>query len=863
MLSGLMLFDEERHSAALESLSLQGLSDGDLAQAYKFADRRCRIPPVAKAHHYTLRGQISHRMGYIDAALDDITRALELAPNDLLANRRMLAWGRGQAQIDAASRLLTVDPDITGVASAIAVLRPGGNHTFAAIKWTDTHVTGWAVWDRAKRARITVQSDTGRTSAWLKPDPQHPLAATAANATSFTIDRPRSGTAQLVSLYSGKTLFQQTRLRPNAGNRPLPGRRHATGHQLASTPVSINVIVPVYADFAATEACFVSLMQEIALHPAACITIVDDASNDVRIKRLVHALSGEPRVRLLTNQLNLGFAGSVNRALEETGRSDVILLNADTVLPPGSIARLEVAAYGAPGIGTVTPLSNNGELTSFPVPFRFNALGSYEDVCAVDAAAAKVNAGQIVDMPNGIGFCLYVTRACLDAVGNLSEAFHRGYFEDVDLCLRAREFGFRNICAASVFVGHAGSRSFGTEKQSLVARNLETIELWYPKYRPECAAFMRADPLRPARAAIERHMTAGNMNAALLVTGPGVIRSVVDARAQDLTDQGELVTIVEVRSTAHGSVLSIINPSKQIPQSLMLAFETSAERAEALDYLRQTQPARIEIADPAMLHLGVVDLLLQLQCPVDLLIADAGLGCPRGSFVRSDGQVCDVLCTCRPCEECLDGTAPITEWGAETTSGWIETWRRISGQARQIYAPGPQAKSFASRLLGDRKVIELKPVRRGPKPSRASKKDLSGPSIGFAAVSDSVVDYRLMKDLAKALNRELPEKLIVVIGETLDDIGFMRLDNVHVTGRVEPSEHDRILRQYGIGALFVPIRQPLFGHPTIADLARRVPTASFDWSFGDVSFRSSDLALSPHLANDELIVSLVTWLSEI
>ena len=98
MLSSLMLFDEERHCAALESLSLQGLSDGNLAQAYKFADRRCRIIPLAKAHHYTLRGEISYRMGHIDAALADIMRALELAPDDLSANRRMLAWGRGQAQ---------------------------------------------------------------------------------------------------------------------------------------------------------------------------------------------------------------------------------------------------------------------------------------------------------------------------------------------------------------------------------------------------------------------------------------------------------------------------------------------------------------------------------------------------------------------------------------------------------------------------------------------------------------------------------------------------------------------------------------------------------------------------------------------
>ena len=859
-----MLFDEERHPAALESLSLQGLSDGDLAQAYKFADRRCRILPVAKAHHYTLRGEISYRMGHIDAALDDVVRALELAPNDLLANRRMLAWGRGQALIDAAWRLITVDPDMTGVASALAVLRRGGKHTFAAIRWTDTHVTGWAVWDRAKRARVAVQSDAGSSnSVWLTPDPQHPLAAKAANATGFTIDRPRSDTVQLVSLHVGKTLIHQTRLRPNTQNRRLTGRRSAIAHQSASAPESIFIIVPVYADFAATKACFASLVQEIALHPGACVIVVDDASNDVRIKQLAEELSKEPRIRLLKNEHNLGFAGSINRALEETGRGDVILLNADTVLPPGSIARLEAAAHSTLGIGTVTPLSNNGEFTSFPVPFRPNALGSYEEVCAVDAVAAKVNAGQIIDMPNGIGFCLYVTRACLDAVGNLSEAFHRGYFEDVDLCLRAREFGFRNVGAASVFVGHAGSRSFGTEKHSLVVRNLETIELWYPKYRPECAAFMRADPLRPARAAIERSMVAPNTHAALLVTGPGVIRSVVDARAQDLTDNGELVMIVEVGTMPRGPVLSIVNPSKRVPQSLTLALTTSAQRAEALDYLRQVQPARVEIADPAMLHLGVLDLLLQLQCPIDLLIADAGLACPRGSFVRSDGRACDGLRAHQPCDECLAGTASIAEWGAETTSDWIEAWAGILCQARRIYAPGPQAKSFASRLLGARKVIDVKPVRRKSNPSRSLNNSLSAQSIGFVAVGASVADYRLMKDLARTLNRELPERLVVVVGETLDDIELMRLDNVHVTGVVEPSEHDRILRQYGIGALFIPIRQPLFGHPNIIDLARRVPTASFDWSFGDISFHPSDLALSPHLTNDELIVSLVTWLSEV
>ena len=861
VLSTLMLFDEERHFAALESLSLRGLSDGDLAQAYKFADRRCRIIPLAEAHHYTLRSEILHRMGYADAALADIARALELAPNDLAANRRMLAWGSGQAQRDAAHHLLTVEPDFAGVASAIAVLRRGGQRTFAAIKSTDNTVTGWAVWDRSKRARITV-GDAGGYSAWLTPDPRHPLASKPANAANFALDRPPSSTSQRVCLYVGKALIHQMHLRPNARGRSSLDARRASRLQPAPASEPISIIVPVYADFESTEACFASLTQEIAARSDARLIIVDDASNDFRIKQLVQALSENQRVRLLTNEQNLGFAASVNRALAETERGDVILLNADTMVPPGFIARLEAVAHSTPEVGTITPLSNNGELTSFPVPFRPNPLGSYEDVCEIDNAAATVNAGRITDMPNGIGFCLYVTRACLDAVGAVSVAFDRGYFEDVDLCLRAREFGFRNVCAASVYVGHGGSRSFGAEKRALVVRNLETIKQWFPDYRPECAAFVRADPLRPARAAIERFMAARSIAPTLLVTGPDVIRSVVDSRARDLSSNGELVLIAEAETAARGLSLSIVNTSKGVPQSLTFRLAVLEERAAALNYLRLVAPSRIEIADPAMLHLGVLDLLLQLKCPIDLFIANAGLVCPRGSFVRSDGGVCGALWTRRPCDECLCGTAAIKEWGADTTRGWAEVWAGLIDQAHHVYAPGPRAKSFASRLVGPRKVTELKSGKRWAAASRTAKKRQAGKSIGFVPVGAGVRDYRLMKDVARALNRQLPERCIVVIGETIDDIGLMRLDNVHVTGPVEPHEHCRILRQYEIGALFIPLRQPLFGHPTITDLADRVRTAFFDWSFGDVAHRPTDLALSPRQNNDEIIYSLMTWLSE-
>ena len=558
-----------------------------MARAFKFADRRCRIPPIVKAHHYTLRAEISYRMGYIDAAIADLVLALELAPDDIPANRRMLAWGTGQPQINAARRLLTVERDFAEIASAVTVLRQAGETAFGAFRWTDNAVTGWAVWDRLKRVRFTMTSDGDSKSKWLTPDPRHPLATEEATAANFTINRPQSRSSQHAALLIGKSSFYQRRLLPNLEYRRATGAQAHTDLAVECDP--ITVIVPVYGDFEATAACFDSLFREAENEPKARIIVVDDASPDARIKRLLQTIAKKPNVLLLTNEQNLGFAESANRGLAETKGGDVIFLNADTVVPPGLIGRLEAAAQSAPDIGTLTPLSNNGEFTSFPVAFRANPIGTYDDICKIDAMAARVNAGQVIDLPNGIGFCLYVTRACLEAAGHMSVAFHRGYLEDVEFCLRARELGFRNVCAASVYVGHAGSRSFGAEKRSLVVKNVATIEQLFPKYRHECAAFLEADPLRPAREAIERLMPPSSKSTTLLVSTSGVTRAVAEQRAEDIAAKDAVALLVEVCSTATGVAMRITDPSKHFPQSIAYKLSTPAERAAALNYLRESR----------------------------------------------------------------------------------------------------------------------------------------------------------------------------------------------------------------------------------------------------------------------------------
>ena len=145
---------------------------------------------------------------------------------------------------------------------------------------------------------------------------------------------------------------------------------------------------------------------------------------------------------------------------------------------------------------------------------------TYDDMVALDHAAAMANATTVVDTPSGIGFCLYITRRCLEAVGGLSERFERGYLEDVDFCLRARERGFRNVCASSVYVAHHGSKSFKQQKRGLVLHNLGILDDRFPSFRKECLAFEAADPLRPVRSKLERSLRKPASSSILIAAAP-------------------------------------------------------------------------------------------------------------------------------------------------------------------------------------------------------------------------------------------------------------------------------------------------------------------------------------------------------
>lgn len=265
------------------------------------------------------------------------------------------------------------------------------------------------------------------------------------------------------------------------GARLLP-----PGTDAMAPPVAI--VVPVYDAPDDVARCLASVLRHTT--GRARLIVIDDASPDPRIAPLLDRYVGLPGVEVLRNPVNRGFTATANRGIEAAGTADVVLLNADTEVGPHWLTGLRRAVASGPDIASATAVSDNAGAFSVPELESENALPaawSFDQT----ARALWQHAGLAYPMlPTGNGFCLYLRRAALDAVGALdAEAFPQGYGEENDWCQRAAAAGWRHAIAGTVLVRHARSRSFGHARRiALGTAGMAVLRARWPRYEADVGA---------------------------------------------------------------------------------------------------------------------------------------------------------------------------------------------------------------------------------------------------------------------------------------------------------------------------------------------------------------------------------------
>jgi len=204
-----------------------------------------------------------------------------------------------------------------------------------------------------------------------------------------------------------------------------------------------------------TIECVSSLRQ--LEYPNFRVLVVDNGSTDESVEEFQKL----PDINLLVNEQNLGFAAGNNRGIEyalEHGADYTLLLNNDTIVSPSLLSVMVEVAEADENIGIVGPFIYYAEEPSkvwfAGMRFRFG-LYVVRRGLHLDPPLAPV---EEVDFTSGCG--MLVRRQTWEHVGLFDPRFFM-YYEDLDLCIRASQAGYRIVTATDARMWHALSASTG------------------------------------------------------------------------------------------------------------------------------------------------------------------------------------------------------------------------------------------------------------------------------------------------------------------------------------------------------------------------------------------------------------------
>jgi GT2 family glycosyltransferase/glycosyltransferase involved in cell wall biosynthesis len=630
-----------------------------------------------------------------------------------------------------------------------------------------------------------------------------------------------------------------------------------------------DIVVPVYNAPEDLRACVASVLAD--LRPDVRLVLIDDASPDPAIAAYFAELArlAHPQLVLLRNEVNLGFTGTANRGMQLSA-ANVVLLNSDTIVTRGWLDALLHCAATDPTIGTITPFSNNAEICSFPRFCEDNPWPLARDAEPERAAIAAAAVPTYPDIPTGVGFCLFLRRAMLDAVGIFDTAFGLGYGEENDLCVRAARAGWRNVLADNAFVVHTGGRSFVGQKAELGPRNTALLLERHPHYLDMVHAYIAADPLRPlreaaaARIAIDAAPGRGVLHVihhhgggtethvrALIAGSPGRWRNYLAIAVDDRWQVEE--------HRADGSVVTFdfTRGAHELWRDFLGGI--CATLGIALIHLHNISACRD----------GIMMALADFPVPFGYTVHDLNFACPTITFLAADGMYCGGVTDAAVCTRCLRAQPMFP--GADIVN-WRERHRALLQRAAFRIAPSQWAADMLERYFpGSPAVIVPHGMPDGGLPSDGgapetlSLPDDGAPTVAIlGAIGPDKGSRRLERLVSLARARGAWVRFVLIGYMDVQHGPWQSGDGLFsVHGRYEPGDLPALLEHYRVDLVLYPSAGPeTFSYtlseawasgrpvlvPPIGALDERVRGSGAGWIMSDAEWRDEKLMLERVLA---------------
>ena len=240
--------------------------------------------------------------------------------------------------------------------------------------------------------------------------------------------------------------------------------------------LKLSIVILSWNTKALLKQCLKSLEEGCGGVKGCEVIVVDNGSTDGSVEYLrsitgIKSIKGITSMKLVENQSNLGFAKGNNIGIKQARGKYIMLLNSDTIVEKGSMAKL------------VNYLDQHSEVAAVS-PLLLNEDGSYQkDPCYLKSpsllfvflyynpitrkivskflphllySSADFTKPSLIELVSGAAVML--RKEILEKVGGLDEDYPH-FFEDVDLSYQLRKLGFRLVLIPEAKVIHLGGRS--------------------------------------------------------------------------------------------------------------------------------------------------------------------------------------------------------------------------------------------------------------------------------------------------------------------------------------------------------------------------------------------------------------------
>lgn len=529
----------------------------------------------------------------------------------------------------------------------------------------------------------------------------------------------------------------------------------------------VCVIVPVYKGYADTLATIHSVLS----NPQAsefCLLVINDASPEGLLSEKLRDLASKNLFEYLENETNLGFINSVNRGIDAFNEIDIILLNSDTLVYGNWLDRMLAHVRKNPKIATVTPLSNNASICSYPNANDDNKLALEIPLSSVDQYASVCNSGRHIEIPTGVGFCFFIRRKVIKEIGSLDPGFGKGYGEENDFCMRVIKAGYLNVLAQDVFVYHSGSVSFAEIKAREYEHGQLRIVNKHPDYLWRVRDFINSKISVEGRIRIDLYRIAKKLTSRSAVlftfTGSGGVETHVQNMSSRLESNGMSVLIFRLHKDDF--YIEIFDKEKEIyvPSigHMHVARNISLIR-EFMDWLR---PEIIHIQSLAMSSWNAAAaimgyLMVSRHKQYFVTLHDFNPVCHRHNLVDLTSNYCKTI-QLDKCDMCLKADPNVSANVDPRERALL--WAAFLASARKVFCPSNDTSTLM-RGFFDGLAIVVKPheealgeLKKFNPPSRQYPRHVAiigaiGPHKGSNIIASIALDAR---------NRSLPIKYSII-----------------------------------------------------------------------------------------------------